>query len=71
MYTVQQLQAFDYLLKRITRNSNSPLHGKELKLIVELNASLWYGDFLPTDNGRLVQKFVDKDGDVEQEIFTS
>lgn len=46
MYSVQEAQAIDYLLKSIVLERASVLHNKNLKLVVDLNGILWYGDFV-------------------------
>lgn len=66
MYTIQQLQAFDYLLKIIPHVEQSPLYGKKLKLVVELNNSLWYGDFVQTSNASTVVQKQISNGRVKQ-----
>jgi hypothetical protein len=66
MYSVQQLQALDYLLKRITSDSSYPLFQKNLKLVIEINNQYWYGDFVQLDGTRAFQLFIDNSGDVEK-----
>jgi hypothetical protein len=64
MYSVQQLQALDYLLKRITSDSSSPFFRKNLKIVIDVNNSFWYGDFVQFDSYYVHQLFIDDDGDV-------
>lgn len=69
MYSVEQLQALDYLLKRITLVDSYPVFRKNLKLVVEINNSFWYGDFLQMDGVSAKQLFIDDSGDVECDKF--
>ncbi|MGE8004232.1 hypothetical protein [Lysinibacillus sp. NPDC093216] len=46
MHTVQQLQAADYFLKIVLEEKNDYKELRNLKFIIELNNSLWYGDFV-------------------------
>jgi|GEM_PF-2129964 len=67
MYSVQQLQALDYLLKKLTSHysTNKFLNGKNLKFVVELNNTYWYGDFVQIDkNKNFIQEQVDQSGDI-------
>lgn len=43
MYTVQQLQAADYLLKSVLSDTS---YENDIKLVIEFNGSYWYGDFV-------------------------
>ena len=54
MYTIEQLQGLEYLMKRILNSGHSPLHKAPLKLVIENAGKLWYGDFLNVE-GRYVQ----------------
>ncbi|MEC1744157.1 hypothetical protein [Schinkia azotoformans] len=71
MYSIQQLQALDYLLKRITNESSFALYQKNLKLVVEINNSLWYGDFVQTKDSYATQLFIDDVGDIEYDSFSA
>lgn len=66
MYSVQQLQGLDFLLKRITNKSEYPVFQKNLKLVVEINNSYFYGDFVEMDNGYPIQDYIDDTGYVER-----
>ncbi|OAT71304.1 hypothetical protein [Parageobacillus thermoglucosidasius] len=66
MYSVQQLQALDYLLKRITSEPSYPVFKKNLKLVIEVHNQYWYGDFVQLDGTRAFQLFIDNSGDVEK-----
>ncbi|MGG0754133.1 hypothetical protein [Brevibacillus laterosporus] len=70
MYSLPQLQALDYLLKNITSNDLYPLYQKKLKFVVNINNSLWYGDFVEKKGNSVSQKFIDGSGDVETARFT-
>ncbi|RFB28327.1 hypothetical protein [Brevibacillus sp. VP] len=70
MYSLPQLQALDYLLKNITSNDLYPLYQKNLKFVVNINNSLWCGDFVETKGNYVSQKFIDESGDVETVRFT-
>ena len=69
MYSVPQLQALDYLLKRITGESSYPLYQKNLKFVVEINQTLWYGDFVQMENVTASQLFIDDSGDIVRDYF--
>lgn len=69
MYTIQQLQAADYLLKMIMKDDLSPLKEKSLKLVIELNGDYWYGDFINFQNNYPIQYFIDNFGNVEYDRF--
>lgn len=70
MYTVQQMQALDYLLKRILLESNSHFYGKNLKLVISYNNKLWYGDFVQMDGVFAYQYYIDDIGDIEKHRFS-
>ncbi|MES1045144.1 hypothetical protein BLX88_06075 [Bacillus obstructivus] len=70
MYTVQQMQALDYLLKRILLESNYPFYEKNLKLVISYNNKLWYGDFVQMDGVFTFQYFIDDIGDIEKVRFS-
>lgn len=69
LYTVQQLQALDYLLKRITNVSSYYFFKKNLKFVVEINNSYWYGDFIQLDGTSATQLFIDNSGDIERDSY--
>ncbi|MGF9822561.1 hypothetical protein ABE430_20405 [Brevibacillus agri] len=69
MYSVEQLQALDYLLKRITREDSFAFYNKNLKLVVEYKNMLWYGDFLEMDGSTASQLFIGDDGLIERERY--
>lgn len=68
MYSIQQLQAMDYLLKKeiIQNNGFSPFFGKNLKLLVQFNSDLWYGDFIRLNNGQPYEMIIDGSGSTER-----
>lgn len=50
-HNIYQLQALDYVLKRILGNSNNiNLYGRDIKLVVSLDGDYWYGDFVQMQN---------------------
>ncbi|GEN83591.1 hypothetical protein SLU01_19030 [Sporosarcina luteola] len=65
MLKVQELQAMDYLLKWLLDQDRFPYNDKMLKLVIELNGTYWYGDFITYSNGVVKQPFIDNAGDVE------
>jgi len=69
LYTVQQLQAMDYLLKKITSRESSPLFKKNIKLVVEINGSFWSGDFIQMTKGTASRLFIDDYNDLEDVRF--
>ncbi|PKR83248.1 hypothetical protein [Heyndrickxia camelliae] len=69
MYSIQQLQALDYLLKRIVNEKEYKFYKQDLKFVVEVKGSLWYGDFIQVDNTSAYQKYIDDGGDVETVYF--
>ncbi|MCE0453036.1 hypothetical protein [Brevibacillus sp. AF8] len=69
MYSVTQLQAMDYILKRITLEESYPFFRKNLKLVVEINGSFWYGDFIQMDGLAAKQLFIDDSGEIECDKF--
>lgn len=64
MYSIQELQGFDYLLKKISNTDSFALFGKELKLVIEINNSFWYGDFIQMNDYRFYHEYIDGVGDV-------
>ncbi|TYS67025.1 hypothetical protein FZC76_15975 [Sutcliffiella horikoshii] len=69
--SIQQLQSIDFILKRITLNSDYPLlYKKNLKLVVEINDSYWYGDFVRMEGSKVFQYYIDNAGDVEVNNFS-
>lgn len=65
MYTIQQLQAADFILKKILKNNDFPFKESELKLVIELNGTYWYGDFLNIKDRSPIQYFIEDDGGVD------
>ncbi len=65
MYTIQQLQAADFILKKTLNNNYLPSNDSELKIVIELEGSYWYGDFVKIKDGVVVHNFIDDDGDVD------
>lgn len=65
MYSVQQLQAIDYLLKRMLRTHQFPFYEKNLKFVIEINGTHWYGDFIELSGSDVKQLFIDDGGDVD------
>lgn len=71
MYSVQQLQALDYLLKRLVNDSSFAIHKKNLKLVIAVNNSLWHGDFIQMDSVYVKQLSIDDSGDIEYDRFSA
>ncbi|MEV2910267.1 hypothetical protein ABNF65_16950 [Paenibacillus larvae] len=67
MYAIHELQGLDYLLKTITKEQSYALYQRNLKLVVELNNSYWYGDFVEMENEFVKQLYIDHLGDVDIE----
>ncbi|MNC07059.1 hypothetical protein D3C75_545890 [compost metagenome] len=64
MYSVEQLQACDFLLKRIIAERQFVnLFQKNLKLVIEINGSYWFGDFIDFDGRRVTRHSFDDQGD--------
>ncbi len=59
MHTVQQLQAADYFLKSILKERRDIKDPPNLKFLIELNNSLWYGDFVDFENDNVFQYELD------------
>lgn len=71
MYTVQQLQAADYLLKKLIDGDLSPFSDINIKFVIDLNGTFWIGDFIQYKDGAPIQFFIHDDGDVEYTRFYS
>ncbi|KOS60877.1 hypothetical protein FJQ98_20620 [Lysinibacillus agricola] len=71
MYTIQQLQAADFLLKRLSNSDFFSFYNRKLKLVIELNGSYWYGDFVNFKDNYPIQFFIEGDGDVDYTRFYS
>ncbi|PZM62574.1 hypothetical protein [Paenibacillus dendritiformis] len=69
MFKLEQLQALDYLLKRIISDNSYALYEKNLKLVIDVNGTLWYGDFIQIDGISAYRPFIDDDGDIETDKF--
>lgn len=69
MYTIPQLQALDYLQKRITNDSSAPIYQMRLNLVVEITGVPWYGDFVIVENNSVIQWVIDDQGDIERVKF--
>ncbi|MBE1554770.1 hypothetical protein [Sporosarcina limicola] len=65
MYSIQQLQAADYLVKKITNLPISQFVNKDLKFVIEFNGILWYGDFLHYSERAVKHFYIDKNGAIE------
>lgn len=70
MYTVQQVQAADFLLKKLINDGISPFSDRNLKFVVNLNGTYWIGDFIHFKNNAPLQYFIEDDGDVEYMRFS-
>ncbi|KMY49610.1 hypothetical protein [Peribacillus loiseleuriae] len=70
MYTVQQLQALEYLLKRISANNKFNFYRRELKLVIEYKGTLYTGDFLQMSSSFAYQNYIDDEGEVDQVRFS-
>ena len=64
MYTLQQMQAADYLLKTLLNRFETTLLNKNLKFVIEVNNSYWYGDFI-NFQGEPIQEAIDDYGHVD------
>ncbi|MEV2910508.1 hypothetical protein ABNF65_18290 [Paenibacillus larvae] len=64
MYTIQELQGLDYLLKTIAKQKTYALYQRNLKLVIELNNSYWYGDFVEMENEQVKQLYIDHLGEI-------
>lgn len=71
MYKIQELQAIDFLLKKLLSSNSSNFYGKNLKFVIEFKGSYWYGDFINFKDGSASQFFVEVDGDVDYTRFYS
>lgn len=65
MFTIQETQAMDYLLKWLLDQDRFPLADKNLKLVIDVQGTYWYGDFVNYSDGHVKQLFIDDSGDVE------
>jgi len=63
------MQALDYLLKRISNDMTTTLHGRNLKLVISFNNSLWYGDFVQMKGNHVAQSYIDDSGEPEISTF--
>lgn len=70
MYIVQQLQAADYLLKKL-RFNNSLSFTNDLKLVIRLNNSFWYGDFIEVERTKAVQSEIREFPEVSKHYYSS
>ncbi|SHG82563.1 hypothetical protein [Virgibacillus chiguensis] len=70
MQSIIQFQALDFLLKRIANQPNFEMYDKNLKLVVEINGTIWAGDFV-NFNSCPYQLYVDSIGQVDEEYFYS
>ncbi|MFE9275697.1 hypothetical protein ACQKLN_08495 [Paenibacillus glucanolyticus] len=71
MYSIEQSQCIDFLLKTIVVNPASPLHFTNPKLVISLGGELWYGDFVRVRNNYIIQPYIDSIGDVEEQYITT
>lgn len=69
MYTIFELQAADFLLKKLAYDNVLPFKEKQLKLVVCLSGNYWYGDFVDMNDGLPYQKFIDNDGETDYNRF--
>lgn len=58
MYSVPQLQALDFLLKRLLHQGDYSFSKKKLKFVISLDQKYWTGDFLTLDKIAVVQEFI-------------
>lgn len=70
MFSIQRAQCIDYLLKIIAMNPASILHNKNPKLVINLNGTMWYGDFVQTNSNFIIQPYIDGYGDIEPKYFS-
>lgn len=69
MYTVQELQAADYFIKKFINEKNFPFQNKKLQFVINLDGTLWHGDFVSLKNGTAEQRFIADDGDIDLVCF--
>ena len=62
LFTPQQLQALDFLLKMISEQLKA---GCDLKPVVEFGGQLWHGDFVKVESTYIKQIYIDRHGDLE------
>lgn len=65
MFTIQETQAMDYLLKWMLSTERFPLAEKNLKLVIDVHGSLWHGDFVNYELGHTRQWSFGDAGDLE------
>ncbi|WP_440894936.1 hypothetical protein ACS127_10190 [Amphibacillus sp. Q70] len=71
MNSIQELQAFDFLLKKITQNKSFAISSKNLKVVLSINGTLWTGDLVQFNGRYLVQSHIDSDGDIDRHSYNS
>lgn len=75
MYTIEQMQAADFLLKRLSENNRLAIHGKKIKFVIQANGVIWYGDFVSVTENLImsksfpVQTFINDFGGLNSEIM--
>ncbi len=65
MFTIQEMQAMDYLLKWLLKQDRFPFVDKNLKLVINVHGTNWTGDFINYSKGDVQQFYIDDAGDVE------
>ncbi|WP_256427839.1 hypothetical protein [Bacillus cereus] len=56
-YSIEQLQALDILLKQIPDSNMLALSQKQLKLVIECDGIIWYGDFIQQEEEKSLFQF--------------
>ncbi|PEF69117.1 hypothetical protein [Bacillus cereus] len=56
-YSIEQLQALDILLKQIPDSNMLALSQKQLKLVIECDGFIWYGDFIQQEEEKSLFQF--------------
>lgn len=69
MYTIQELQAADFLLKKITHDNPKLFDGKRFKFVISIHEKYWYGDFIEFIDDCVSQKKINDFGTYKVETF--
>jgi hypothetical protein len=73
MYTVQQIQAADYLLKRLRYQlgNDSEILSKNFQFVINAYNNLWSGDFVYIERTDIVYESLQADGYVDKSYLYS
>ncbi|EOO32454.1 hypothetical protein IIU_03844 [Bacillus cereus VD133] len=70
-YSIEQLQALDILLKQIPDSNMLALSQKQLKLVIEYDGIIWYGDFIQQEDAQSVFQFnMNKEHGLYKDIYS-